>query len=374
MLILNRYLLGEIAVSVLGVAAMLLITTLSIFFANTLTDVATGRLPVELLFPQIGLRSLAALTVLVPLSMFLGIMVALGRLYRDNEMAVLMCAGMDGRRLFRSLALLVTPFSLALVLISLWLSPWAMRTSLELRAEAKRTATVAGLEAGQFQEIGDGVVYVETIAADGQTFRNVFIHRERAGRVDIVRAAEGRQYINPDTQQRYIALLDGTRTEGSPGSPDYRLMRFARNDIKLPEVVIGPLPQKMGGVRLLDLLRADDAQSRAELHWRFGPPIAVVLLTMLAVPLSRTSPREGRMGRLLLGVTIYIIYANLLGIGRVWIEHDDVPHWFGLWWVHIAIMLAALWLSRRRWRGSEDNLLVRLKRRWNRLGQAQEAS
>lgn len=136
-------------------------------------------------------------------------------------------------------------------------------------------------------------------------------------------------------------------------------MRFARNDIKLPEVVLGPVPQKMAGVHVLQLLRSDDPQSNAELHWRFGPPLAAIVLTMLAIPLSRTSPREGRMGRLLLGVTLYIVYANLLGIGRVWIEHGDVPNWFGLWWVHGTVLLTAVWLGRRQSHGRRPGVIRR---------------
>jgi lipopolysaccharide export system permease protein len=63
--------------------------------------------------------------------------------------------------------------------------------------------------------------------------------------------------------------------------------------------------------------------------------------------LSRSSPREGRYARLGVGLLIYITYANLLSIARVWVEREQVPEWLGMWWVHAALGLFGLILLAR---------------------------
>lgn len=100
------------------------------------------------------------------------------------------------------------------------------------------------------------------------------------------------------------------------------------------------------GMSSAALLRSDDALDIAELQWRLAAPAAIFVLTLLAVPLARSSPREGRYGRLALAVLVYIVFANLLGVARVWVERGVVGAWPGLWWVHalfVVVALAMLW-------------------------------
>ena len=124
-----------------------------------------------------------------------------------------------------------------LLVLALWVSPWATRTSKEMINEATRTISVAGLQAGRFHQIAsnDGVVYVETISEDGDSFTNAFIHTEKNGRKDVITADHGYQYVDPESGARYLALFDGFRSVGVPGQGDYRWMHFERNDIRLPE-------------------------------------------------------------------------------------------------------------------------------------------
>jgi lipopolysaccharide export system permease protein len=77
-------------------------------------------------------------------------------------------------------------------------------------------------------------------------------------------------------------------------------------------------------------------------------PISVLVLALLAVPLSRSSPREGRYGRLGIGLLCYLIYTNMLAIARLQVEQESVPDWVGVWWVHaVALAVAALLLLRQ---------------------------
>jgi lipopolysaccharide export system permease protein len=71
-------------------------------------------------------------------------------------------------------------------------------------------------------------------------------------------------------------------------------------------------------------------------------PVSCIVLTLLAVPLSRLRPRQGRYSRFWLALVIYFLYQNLINIGKVWISRGRLPEIVGLWWTHAAVVLLAL--------------------------------
>ncbi len=348
MRIADRYLLRTVGLTWLGVLAVLLCVTVGLAVGDTLADVAMGRVPSNLLMTQLMLKSLEGLTVLLPLSLFLGIILGFGRLYRDQELTVLAACGMGQRSLFRPLAWLLVPMLVMITILSLWIAPWALRTSKTLIARAASDMSVAGLQAGRFHEFASGgsVVYVGSLEPDG-SFRNAFIHIERNGRKDIVTADSGYQYQDA-SGARYLALKDGERSEGTPGGGDYRWMKFVRNDLRLPDPGEDQVITKFGALPLAEVLAGQTPYHHAEFHWRIAPVFAMVVLTLLAVPLSRTNPRRGYFGNMVLAIMIYVTYANLLAIGTSWLEDD--PSWrsAGLWWIHLGGVALALWLLRNR--------------------------
>ncbi len=364
MTIINRYLVAEITQAMLGVTAILLLITLGVLLGETLTDVARGALPAGLLFSQLGLSSLESLTVLLPLSLFLAVMLTFGRLYRDSEMAVLAAAGVSRLSLVKPLLWVAVPVSLLLLVTAIWFSPWAQRTSQQMTQAAVDSVSIVGLQPGRFHELagGDSVVYVESLDEDGVSFRRAFLHLNQGSRRDVVVADRGFQYQDDATGAKYLALLDGFRAEGMPGQGNFRWMRFARNDVRLPEVESRPITLEPSSLNLNELLttarQTNDLAAWGEVHWRLAPAFGALALALLAISLAKTSPRKGYYGNLLFGILAYVIYANLLGIGQAMIEQGEVPHQLGLWWVHLGTIGVALWLlwprSFRRRRGARQ--------------------
>ena len=91
-----------------------------------------------------------------------------------------------------------------------------------------------------------------------------------------------------------------------------------------------------------ELLKGNDIQKRAELHWRIAMPVMCIVLTLIAVPLSRLRPREGRYARVVYAILIYIVYTYVMSAAKVWIARGTMPEWLGLWWVHALVGGAAL--------------------------------
>ncbi len=352
MKIVDRYVLRELVGACAATAALLLLITLGGTLSDVLRRVANGEVPLPLMMSQVALRSLDIITLLMPLALFIAVLLAYGRLYRDNEMTILAAAGMSVRALVRPLLLVALPLLAGVAMLTFWIVPGALRVADRMVDEANRSLLTAGLEAGRFMPLpgGAGVVYVGEIDPRGADFRRLFVYREREDRVDIVTASHGRLFHDQDGSNRYLALEDGFRVEGSLASPNFRTMRFERNELRLPasEKVRRNRSESRVGSR--ELMASGTPRDMAELHWRLGLPLSVLTLALLAFPLARSGPRESRYGRLMVAVLGYVAYLNLLTLGRGWIGDGSLPAWLGLWWVHgVAITIAALmWASAER--------------------------
>ncbi|UXI67913.1 LPS export ABC transporter permease LptF [Tahibacter amnicola] len=352
--ILDRYLLRELAFGIVATAAVLLVVTLGGTMASILDRVARGRLPANLVFELLGLRTVDALTILLPVSIFLGVLLAYGRLWRDNEMAVLQSSGLPITGLLRPLAIFVVPASLLLGMVSFWLAPAAMRLSHDLVDEANRSMVVAGLEPGRFMELPgrSGTIYVASMNDDGTRFERMFVESERPDgediRLDVITAEAGELRHDGDGQSRFLSLANGFRVEGRIGYDDFRLLRFKQNDIALGENATDSTPESLKrSAPIADLLASKEQAQKAELHWRLAAPLSALILAVLALPLSRSGPRVSHFGKLLLAIPCYLIYANLLEFGRVAITQGKVAPAIGLWWVHLPMALLTFWLLRR---------------------------
>ena len=339
--ILDRYIFREIAVTWLGVTMILLLILLTNQFARILGDVAKGRLPKDAAFEVIGLSAAQYLTLLVPIGLFLAVMLALGRLYRDSEMPAIMACRIGPSGIYRPLLWLLLPLALGVAWLSIEGSPSAYAKIDLISAEARREADLGSIEPGRFTVFGpdEAVVYGESVTPDG-AMHNVFIERRiDDNRVEVVIARRGEQVESDDPDMRLLVLHEGRRYEGVPGTSEFRVVEFVEHGIpyQLPSLTArDPRPRAMP---FADLARSRQLEHIAERQWRFSVPVATILLALLAVPLSRSRPREGRYGRIAIGLLVFIIYFNLLSAAKAWTEEGDVNPQIGIWWVHALILL-----------------------------------
>jgi lipopolysaccharide export system permease protein len=407
--IIDRYLARELLISFVAATAILLLVSVGGTVADLLGKIARGRIPAELLFSLIGLRTIDAMTVLAPLAVFIGVQLAYGRLYRESEMAVFQASGLAVTGLLRPLMLFAIPLMIVIATISFWLAPAAVRKSQSLLLEANRSLIIAGLEPGRFVELpnNDGVMYVESMNEDGTRFKKMFVASERteapaspldavgggtkdatkksdptksddakaiaakdsnaaaasdkaaarkksaadanaAGattHINVITAADGELYHDVNGAERYLGLNDGFRVEGVLGEDNYRLLRYARNDIKLtdPDQDTSADSAKRAAPTSV-LWRSIDPVQRAEIHWRLAAPLSVIILVLLALPLSKSSPRQPRYAGLLIAFLAWAVYYNLMTIGRSLLSQGKFSFVIGFWWVHIPVLAVALFL------------------------------
>ena len=342
--ILDRYIFREIAVTWLGVTMILLMILLTNQFARVLGDVAKGKLPRDAAFDVIGLSAAQYLTVLVPIGLFLAVMLALGRLYRDSEMPAMMACRVGPSGIYRPLLWLLVPLALGVAWLSIEGTPRALTTIERISAEARREADLNSIEPGRFTVFGPdrAVVYGERVTEDG-FMEGVFLERRlEEDIIEVVIAKRGEQVESEDPDTRLLVLYEGRRYEGIPGTPSFRVIEFAEHGIPYRLPSLREFELKPRAMRFRDLFDSADLEQIAERQWRLSVPISTILLAFLAVPLARSRPREGRYGRIAIGLLVFIIYFNLLSAAKAWIEEGDVSPTLGIWWVHGVIVLLIL--------------------------------
>lgn len=348
MLKLDRYLLGDFVQSFLATLIVLLVVSVGGVLVDILGNIADGRLPARLLFSQLALQFIVYMPLILPLALMLGLLLAIARLYRDSEMAVITAVGVGPRRLLRPLLMLVVPVVAVVGACSLWLGPWASRTAEQMIQDANRSVLMAGLEPGRFTPLPNGgVVYLSSISPDGTQLGKVFLQRAKDDRLEVVSAASGRMYFEGE-RQRFLELDKGHQVEGPlAGALDYRLATFARNDVALPD---GAQTRKDDDPELmstLQLLGDGRTQAQAELHRRLAPPLIALAFALLTVPLGRSSPRQQRYGRMMLALLAYMVGTNLTFIGAGWIASGKLPAMLGLWWLTLPLLAFAVWMYAR---------------------------
>ncbi len=348
--ILDRYLLREAGTSWLAVTVVLLAIMLSTRFARFLAQAAAGELPRELLFKVVALSSLQYLVILIPVSLMLAIMLSLGRLYRDNEVAAMMGCGVGLGALYRPFFLLGVALALLTAALSFQIGPWAGRTADYLVKNAARVIQFNPFEEGRFKSVMNGraVFYTERMSADGSELGAVIAQVVEKEGVGFLTARSGTQSTDPVSGERTVVLRKGYRYHGEPGAADFDVMQFDAFTTRVspPEFLYVSAKRRL--LPTAQLLASEDLRDHAEFAWRLSAPISVLILTLLAVPLAHVAPREGRYGKVAIGVLAYLLYSQLLGLGQAWIAKGMVPSALGLWWVHAAILAWALWLVARR--------------------------
>lgn len=358
LMIISRYLMKEVLTTLLAVTFVLLLIFLSQQLVRYLGYAASGKIAANLLLQIIGFSIPTLLALLLPLGLFLGIILAYGRLYADNELRVLHACGLGILRLTKITGSLAVGVVLVVAYLMLWLNPILAADKQKALTQGSADHLLETLMPGRFQATNDGrrVVYVEQLSRNRKTAHNIFI-AEQGAAIDenrthwtVLSASEGYQAVDAETYQALVVAKDGYRYEGAPGQNNYKIIQFKKYAIRIPGIHLDGLRQVQEAIPTLKLLQNhSDPEDVAEWQWRLSIPLSALLLALLAIPLSQVKPRQGRYAILFPAILIYIVYMNLLFVGRNMLEQKTLPLGLGLWWVHLVIIMI-IGILMLRWR------------------------
>ncbi len=363
-----------------AVSGVLLLVIMSGRFVKYLADAAAGKLSADVLFSIMAYRLPGFLELVLPLGFFIAILLAYGRLYMDHEMTVLSACGMSRRRL---LAYTLVPALLVAALVgslSLWLSPYGVQRSEAIFDAQEKRSEIDSLSPATFQASagGQSITYAESLSEDRQHMYKVFmaemgqlaeeelaVSDDETGGLALIVAESGQQVVDPVSGQRYLQLNQGYRYEGQPGRSDYRIIQFDSYAQLLVSKTSGKRPPEADTKTTLALLSVappgDEVAWRwklyredlAALQWRFSLPVLVLVVALMAVPLSHTNPRQGRYMKMIPAILLYVSYLVSLSAARGAIEDGKLPASVGLWLVHAGFLVIAIgllgWGYWRQW-------------------------
>ncbi len=345
----------EMLLTWLAVLVVLLVIMVGNVLGRSLSQVSDGVIQPDMLLILVGVKSINLLVTLIPLGLYLGIMLAHGRFYRDNEISVMHACGVGWLDLMRPTAIIGLLGVLAITALTIFASPWAARYEQSIKQSMREQSALSLVTPGKFVESSDGrtVFFARQSNPDRTQFNDVFMYRQNSNSEPAVDTARIASYQkDPDTGDEYLIFTDGQTSVGAPGQPGYTITDFKRQGILRPREEPAEPRLIRKGKTLSQLIGTENLEDKAELQWRISIPLAALLLALLAVPLSYTSPREGRFGKVAIAILIYIPYANLLVLMRKWIAAGTVPAWVGLWPIHLAVICLIVVLLARRvgWR------------------------
>jgi lipopolysaccharide export system permease protein len=341
----------EFAQAAAGVFVALFAILVSTQMIRLLGDAAGGRLPPEAVAALLGFAALNYLPVLLSLTLFIAILLPLTRAYRDSEMVVWFAAGLPLTAWLRPVCRFALPIVVAVVTLTLFLSPWAASQSAEYRNRLSARSDASRITPGAFQEIssGDRVIFVEQVAEDTAHVKNVFVTTVQDGRLGVVIADSGQQET-VENGDRFLMLRTGRRYEVEPGSPEFRMLEFERYGVRIHDADVKAIESSPRSAPFWALLGSDNPRDQGELLWRLGLPLSTLLLALLAIPLSFVNPRAGRSVNLLLAILLFSLYNNMLSISQAWVAREQIAWTLAFFAPHALILLILATLFYRRLR------------------------
>lgn len=351
-MIIFRYLARQIFQIMSSVTVILLVIVMISRFLGYLGQAVAGEISSDILLRLMLYRLPEFLLVIVPFALFLGIMLAFGRMYSENEMTVLSACGYSQKRLALSTVLAASLLSVLMGTLSLKIAPLGLENT-ELLLESQDELTELDLiVAGQFQRFDEGLrtTYAESISTtpSGRLLNNTFVSWQRpegsrdAASLRIILADTARPVIDENTGRRFMLLENGVLYDGVPGQADYLVTQFAEQALLMPEPARITELVREKSLPTTTLLASSDPAYQAELQWRLSVILLIPILTLIAVPLSKVEPRKGRFSKLLPATLLYALYYVTLQMAMTLVEDEAIPVGLGLWWVHVLFLSLGL--------------------------------
>jgi lipopolysaccharide export system permease protein len=361
--IIQRYLTKEVASTLMAVIIVLMLAFISQQVVRYLNYVAIGKIATSVLLELVSFEIPYLLALLLPLALYLGILLAYGRMYADQEMAILNMSGFNQWRVLRLTAVMALVVAGIVLFLMLWVNPLiSLKRQAVMSSDEATLHMIETLMPGRFQVSPDGnhVMYVESLSRDHKRAQNVFMAQQKAvteptqqSQWMLIFAEQGYQTrINP-IPDPFFVTVDGYRYEGTPGQNDYKIIKYKTYGIRIPQAdarILHPADEALSMSALWE--DYSNPKRAAELQWRVSVAISALVLALFAAPLSAVRPRKSRFFILLPAIIVYIGYFNLLVVARHWVEQGTLSAAIGMWWVHalmLMMVIALLTVRSRQW-------------------------
>jgi lipopolysaccharide export system permease protein len=343
-MIIDHYLRREISVPFLAVSAVLVSIFITFSLTRFLMDANAGLLLPSEILKLTFLKSMISLEMLLPLSLYISILVGLGRLHTDSEIYAMRASGISEMRVLRPIIAVAILLAILIGLFSLFVRPWAYGLSYEIKARAEASTEFDRMRSARFYNFKESgrTVFVKTVSGKGEKLEEVFIRSRKHGDLQVITSTTGQLIYHARPNFHQLILHDASVYKRVGEGPDVfaELGTFA---LWIPAGEPDPVGYKTKSTNTFELSSSKDNADTAEFQWRISTPLSALLLALLAIPLSRSRPRQGQYARVIAALIIYAVYFNLLDVSRTWVEQGTA---LSIWWApgSMALLVLILYL------------------------------
>jgi lipopolysaccharide export system permease protein len=345
-------------------ATMVVIVTIvmTMFLVRMLGQAARGQVAPQDVMLLMGYVALSELPTVLALSLFAAVVVTIGRMYRDSEMAIWFAAGIGLSRFVRPVLRTAWPVLVVIALLVVFARPWSQRASADLREQFEQRSDLSRVAPGVFQSSRDGsrVFFIESHSERDADARNVFVLNSRGDRESVTTAQSGR--LESDGERRYLVLDHGQQNDTRLDSGVMTMASFERYRMLVSERAVQRAQERPPREQWThELLRDPQPRQQGELAWRLGLLFGAGNLLLLAVGLSASDPRRPGNWNLVFALLGFVVYYNLISLMQAWVAGGRVGLGVAVFALHgtvFALALALIW-----WR---ENAAVATLRLWRR--------
>lgn len=344
--VLDKYIFKELLKTQMVVLLVLVLIFCGQSIIRLMSQATAGTFPPSLILMFLIYSLPDFMGYLFPLTLYISIIVTLGRICTDSEMVVMRAVGYSARRIM-TVSLLLASFSALLVgWIGIDLTSRAAESRYYLEAQATSNPEFLPIDSGRFVTFGRYSIYVEQLESGAQQSKDIqqiFVIETEPGSGNVTRSitvANAGHLMVDENGIRWLVLNNGKRFE-MPEDKTFRRAQF--DSFRAP--VSGNITEEtrkkreIAQMTTIELLNSESIEEQIEAQWRFAPIFATIVLCMVAVPLSMVNPRQGRFARLMPAIAIYAAYYLILMSLRNLILTGVLPPYPGLYLVPVFFLI-----------------------------------
>lgn len=347
-MIITRYITREILRPFALICAVLLLLMVSYSALVLLADAESNLIPGDLLVILIISKTIAAFELFLPLALYITLLLGLGKLYSEQEISALQASGLSVFGLMKCLTPLILSITLLTAAVAIFVRPWAYDLRYSAKYQAQQTLDYEHLEEGYFYENKDtGQVYFVREIDEGKKInKDIFIYQPKDDASQMIYAEQGYTKEGVDRLSPLMVFINGTAHQLSKTGVD-TLIDFDQFTIKPKDKQIASPSFKRKAASTQYLSKSKDKNEQAEFQWRITSAFKAFLLAVAAILLAKTSPRQGRYGKLILGIMFFFVIHAMSLIIKAWMEQGTLSVLPGLWSVIIVLLIFTSILFKR---------------------------
>ena len=335
--ILFRSLNTEVFKSTLGILAILFMLVVGSRLIGYFEQSAEGLIDPNIIYKVVALRFPDFVTLLIPLSFFLGLVITISRLYSDREIYGYISGGLSPIDLIRYLIPQSLLFFLITLVLSIYVAPYTKELSKEIISVdtiQEKLASIKPKELILFDDDGS-FIYIED--KENSSFDKVIVFDGSDDKSSLVRASRLKYFETESSIE--LNFEDGSMYQNIFKKDSSVITQFG--ELKIPagkEVTI------LKGLSFSKLFDFSLKSSKSQMQWNISVPLTIFIFLLLAVSLSKVQPRQGRLSVVLPSIFIYILYLSLLILARDSSKDDIVISSDYIWFVHLFFLILGFFL------------------------------